>query len=101
MIFLNIFYQIFQRLEKIMKEMVNKEVKTEESKPVNAWENAQNALKEMKTQKNPKADLNTGFSNPYSNGVLGNGYMLSYNQQFNNGPPGNWYNQPPPSYQNR
>ena len=86
--------------------MVSKEVKSEESKPVHAWENAQNALKEMKTQKNPKVDLNTGFSNPYSNGVLGNGYMYNNynNPQFSNGPPpcnGNWYNQQPPSgYQN-
>lgn len=86
-----------------MKEMVSKEVKTEEGKPVNAWENAQNALKEMTTQKNPKVDLNTGFPNSYSNGVLGNGYMYNNfnNPQFNNSPPGNWYNQQPPSgYQN-
>ena len=90
--------------------MVSEEIQNEENNPGNAWEKAQNALKEVAAHNNPKTNnLNNGFSTPYSNGVLGNGYMYNnYNhqQRFTNGPPppgphGNWYNQPPPGYQNR
>uniref|UniRef100_A0A7M5U9W3 SAC3/GANP/THP3 conserved domain-containing protein n=1 Tax=Clytia hemisphaerica TaxID=252671 RepID=A0A7M5U9W3_9CNID len=85
-----------------MKEMENNnETQIEEkSADNNAWDKAQNALKDLQANKNkPKHNgMNGGYANPYSNGMIGNGYppYNNFNPHFNGPPPGSYYNQPPP-----
>lgn len=79
----------------------NNETQIEEkSADNNAWDKAQNALKDLQANKNkPKHNgMNGGYANPYSNGMIGNGYppYNNFNPHFNGPLPGSYYNQPPP-----